>query len=180
MSRIVLPNGETTHKLDFLGTVRIYGKRYFSIYRRYNHKKQFIFKDFSGEIYVCVDTSIRKTIQTILCLTKEQMKGLYVDDAWSFRDNDDVSEHIDVSMRWSDIQENWFALHLNMGGICHEFHNVKPFESSITITPYPNEYLQHPVPRNEEEFLEDYEEHNGWVNQLVEEPRMMLRSGRRV
>ena len=123
ISEIMMPNGHVTRKLDFLGTVRVYGQHYFNVWRRYNNVYEIVIEDFAGDFHFHKDYTIRESIQKVLCLSDEQIHGLYTIDAISFKHRADVSEDV-TSMRWTEIEHRWYALDMNLGGILHDFHRV--------------------------------------------------------
>lgn len=123
ISEIIMPNGHIMRKLDFLGTIRVYGQHYFNIWRRYNNVYEIVIEDFAGDFHFHKDYTIRESIQKVLCLSDEQIHGVYTIDAISFKHRADVSEDV-TSMRWTEIEHRWYALDMNLGGILHDFHRV--------------------------------------------------------
>ena len=124
ISEIVMPNGHVTRKLDFLGTIRVYGQHYFNVWRRYNNVYEIVIEDFVGDFHFHKDYTIRESIQKVLCLSDEQIRGVYTIDAVSFKHRADVSEDV-TSMRWTEIEHRWYALDMNLGGILHDFHRIQ-------------------------------------------------------
>lgn len=123
ISEIMMPNGYFTRKLDFLGVVRVYGQHYFNVWRRYNNVYEIVIEDFSGDFHFHKDYTIRESIQKVLCLSDEQIRGIYTIEAISFKHRADVSEDV-TSMRWTEIEHRWYALDMNLGGILHDFHRI--------------------------------------------------------
>ena len=123
ISEIIMPNGHVTRKLDFLGTIRVYGQHYFNVWRRYNNVYEIVIEDFAGDFHFHKDYTIRESIQKVLCLSDEQIRGMYTIDAVSFKHRADVSEDV-TSMRWTEIEHRWYALDMNLGGILHDFHGI--------------------------------------------------------
>jgi hypothetical protein len=123
ISEIIMPNGHVTRKLDFLGTISVYGQHYFNVWRRYNNVYEIVIEDFAGDFHFHKDYTIRESIQKVLCLSNEQIHGVYTIDAISFKHRADVSEDV-TSMRWTEIEHRWYALDMNLGGILHDFHRV--------------------------------------------------------
>jgi hypothetical protein len=123
ISEIIMPNGHVTRKLDFLGTICVYGQHYFNVWRRYNNVYEIVIEDFAGDFHFHKDYTIRESIQKVLCLSNEQIHGLYTIDAISFKHRADVSEDV-TSMRWTEIEHRWYALDMNLGGILHDFHGI--------------------------------------------------------
>jgi hypothetical protein len=124
LSEIIMPNGRIMRKLDFLGTICVYGRHYFNVWRRYNNVYEIVIEDFSGDFHFHKDYTIRESIQKVLCLSDEQIRGLYTIDAISFKHRADVSDDV-TSMRWTEIEHRWYALDLNVGGILHDFHRIQ-------------------------------------------------------
>ena len=124
LSKIVLPNGHVTQKLDFLGTVSVYKQHYFNIWRRYNNVHEIVIEDFSGDFHYHKDYTIRQSIQKILCLSDEQMKGIYTIEAISYKHRADVSEDV-TPLRWTEIEHRWYALDMNLGGILQDFYKSR-------------------------------------------------------
>jgi hypothetical protein len=124
ISEIIMPNGHVTRKLDFLGTICVYGQHYFNVWRRYNNVYEIVIEDFAGDFHFHKDYTIRESIQKVLCLSDEQIHGLYTIDAISFKHRADVSEDV-TSMRWTEIEHRWYALDLNVGGIHRDFHRIQ-------------------------------------------------------
>ena len=123
ISEIIMPNGHVTRKLDFLGTISVYGQHYFNVWRRYNNVYEIVIEDFAGDFHFHKDYTIRESIQKVLCLSNEQIRGVYTIDAVSFKHRADVSEDV-TSMRWTEIEHRWYALNMNLGGILHDFHRI--------------------------------------------------------
>jgi hypothetical protein len=121
ISEIVLPTGHVTRKLDFLGTIRIYNQYYFNVYRRYNNVHEIVLEDFAGDFHFHKDYTVRQSLQKVLCLSDEQIHGLHTMDAVSFKHRSVISEEV-TNMRWTEIENQWYALDMNLGGILKDFH----------------------------------------------------------
>jgi len=117
-------NGYTTKKLDFLGTIHIYGVHYFNVFRRYNSVYEIVIEDFHGDFHFHKDYTIRQSLQHILCLSNEQMEGIYTRYATSFKHGSCpmTSMHDAPNMHWSELQQQWQAAALDFGGILEEYH----------------------------------------------------------
>ena len=122
LSEIVMPNGHVTRKLDFLGIVSIYERHYFNVWRRYNNVYEIVFEDFHGDFHFHKNYTVSESVQKILCLSDEQIRGLYTVSAISFKHRADIYEDI-TSMRWTEIQHRWYALEVTLGGIMNNIHN---------------------------------------------------------
>jgi hypothetical protein len=123
ISEVMMPNGYLTRKLDFLGIVRVYGRHYFNVWRRYNNVYEIVIEDFVGDFHFHKDYTIRESIQKVLCLSDEQIRDVYTIEAVSFKHRADVSEDV-TSMHWTEIEHRWYALDLNVGGIHRDFHRI--------------------------------------------------------
>jgi hypothetical protein len=117
-------NGYTTKKLDFLGTIHIYGVHYFNVFRRYNSVYEIVLEDFHGDFHFHKDYTIRQSLQHILCLSNEQMEGIYTRYATSFKHGSCpmTSMHDAPNMHWSELQQQWQAAALDFGGILEDYH----------------------------------------------------------
>jgi hypothetical protein len=121
ISEIVLPSGHVTRKLDFIGTVRIYNQYYFNVYRRYNNVHEIVLEDFAGDFHFHKDYTVRESLQKVLCLSDEQIHGLHTIDAVSFKHRSVISEEV-TTLRWTEVENRWYALDMNLGGILKDFH----------------------------------------------------------
>jgi len=134
LSEFVLPNGAITRKLDVLGSVRIYGQYYFNVFRRYNSPYEIVVEDFAGDFHFHKDYTVRESLQKILCLSEEQMKGLHTIDAVSFKHKAVISEEV-TNMRWTEIEHRWYALDMNLGGILESFHREQQAQQQQAQVP---------------------------------------------
>ena len=130
----MMPNGYRRQKLDFLGTIRVYNQHYFTIWRRYNNVHEIVIEDFSGDFHYHKDYTIRQSIQKILCLSDEQMEGIYTIEAISYKHRADISEDV-TPLRWTDIEHRWYALDMNLGGILQDFHSIPSFADDDIVMP---------------------------------------------
>ena len=129
-------NGYTTKKLDFLGTIHIYGVHYFNVFRRYNSVYEIVLEDFHGDFHFHKDYTIRQSLQHILCLSNEQMEGLYTRYATSFKHGSCpmTSMHDAPNMHWSELQQQWQAAALDFGGILEDYHQT-PWYKNEAVDP---------------------------------------------
>jgi hypothetical protein len=111
-------HGCPTFKLDFIGTISIHGRDYFNVFRRYNNVYEFVFEDYHGELHYHKDYTVIQSLQRLLCLSDEQMRGIHVLDVYSIKHSGDptISDSF-LDMRWSAIQGTWYGLMMNLGGI---------------------------------------------------------------
>lgn len=122
ISEIVLPNGHVTRKLDFLGTVRIYDRHYFNVWRRYTNVYEIVFEDFCGDFHFHKNYTVGESVQKILCLSNEQIRDIYTISAMSFKHRAEIYEDV-TSMRWTEIEHRWYALDITLGGILADLRN---------------------------------------------------------
>jgi len=117
--------GRPTNKLDFLGTISIYHYEYFNVFRRYNNVHEIVVEDYTGDLHFIKNETLRQTLEGILCLSEEQTRNLYIQSAFSFKHQSEITITQDmVDMTWSDIQHLWGGLVLNMGGILEDYHRL--------------------------------------------------------
>lgn len=130
-------NGYTTKKLDFLGTIHIYGVHYFNVFRRYNSVYEIVIEDFHGDFHFHKDYTIRQSLQHILCLSDEQMEGIYTRYATSFKHGSCplTSMHDAPNMHWSELQHQWQAAALDFGGILEEYHRTTAQVKNEVVNP---------------------------------------------
>jgi hypothetical protein len=119
-SEIVI-NGRITRKLDFLGTVSIYGWQYLNVWRRYNNPYEIVLEDQNGDFYFHHDCTVRQSLQRILCLTNEQMKNIMTLEVIPFKTQSIVYQNV-VNVRWTEIQQRWCGASINLGGILEDFY----------------------------------------------------------
>jgi hypothetical protein len=111
-------NGQTTMKLDFLGTISIYGQPYFNVFRRYNNVYEFVFEDYLGDFHFQKDYTVSQTIGRILCLSEHHVKRAFVFHATAIHNQSPIGEDQEIlSMRWSEIHHKWQGVFMNLGGM---------------------------------------------------------------
>jgi hypothetical protein len=117
-------NGEVIHKMNLIGIVRVCGIQYFNVYRRYNSVYEIVVEDANGDFYLQRDGSLRDSIGAVLCLTHSQKYSMYTADLYSFRHGGTPPSHpaAPENMLWSTIQQEWYAIDLNLRGILEEYH----------------------------------------------------------
>ena len=119
-------NGQVTRKMDFLGTVTICGRQYFNVFRRYNNVYEIVIEDFNGDYHFHKDYTVRQSLQRILCLSDEQMQGIYAHNVTSFKHNSCPLTMKDApTMRWSEVQAQWQAAAMEFRGILEEYHALE-------------------------------------------------------
>jgi hypothetical protein len=144
ISEIMMPNGQVTRKLDFLGIVRVYGHHYFNVWRRYNNVYEIVIEDFVGDFHFHKDYTVRESIQKVLCLSDEQIRDVYTIEAVSVKHRADVLEDV-TSMRWTEIEHRWYALDLNVGGILYDFHRVSKNDDTKEVEQTPSPIVERGV-----------------------------------
>jgi hypothetical protein len=120
---LMMINGYPMYKLDFLSMVTIYGIPYFCIYRRYNSPYEIMIEDMQGDFHFQRNASIRTSLQSILCLTDEQMKTCTITEAISLKKNASIVLNPDAS--WSELQAMHQGAIINVEGILVDYpHSV--------------------------------------------------------
>ena len=129
--------GVTTQKLDYLGSIHVYGVQYFNIFRRYNSVYEIVIEDFYGDYHYHKDYTVRQSLQMILCLSDDKMEELYVIDAISYKHSAFLTNPQQVpSMRWSEIQAQWQGIKLDVGGILKDYpHTHTPLKEDMEAVP---------------------------------------------
>jgi hypothetical protein len=145
-------NGYMTKKLDFLGTIHIYGVHYFNVFRRYNSVYEIVIEDFHGDFHFHKDYTIRQSLQHILCLSDEQMEGIYTRYATSFKHGSCpmTSMHDAPNMHWSELQHQWQAAALDFGGILEEYHRATAQVKNEVVDPVLEGPLEAPLEAQDE------------------------------
>jgi len=158
-------NGRILQKLDLIGTISIYNSPYFTVYRRYNNVHEMIVVDYNGDVYLQKDLSLIESIRRILCLSEEQMADLRLVSSFSFKHQappPTMSNRI-PDMTWSEINETWYGISINLEGILRDFHDrqetnplppMPPSSSAPSPTfqpaaPYPTPSMGPTVPKEQ-------------------------------
>ena len=135
LSLMVDDAGNIIQKLDTIATIYINNRFYFNVYRRYNSPYEIVIEDYSRDIYVQQDDTIRNSLQDLLCLTDYGASLMYTLDATSLKHNCpilcDIADH-----HWSEIQEEYQGIIVNFGGI---------FNSILSSTAMPSVTLQNQI-----------------------------------
>ena len=139
LSQLVI-DGVVTYKLDHIATVSINSRHYFNVFRRYNSVYNIIVEDNNADIYLHQDYTVRKSLQTVMCLPEHEAAHLYTWNATSYKHNGPVpSMSVDIAdMRWTELQTNYQAVNVNFGGIfqdppTYEFDNVDNTEANNVV-----------------------------------------------
>lgn len=130
LSKMII-NGEITYKIDHIATIHINGRHYFNVFRRYNSPYNIVIEDNNTDIYLHQDYTIRKSLQTVLCLPEYEAANIYTWNAVSYKHNGPIPSisHDIADMRWTDVHSQYYGIDVNFGGIFQdeppfEFHNV--------------------------------------------------------
>lgn len=125
LSQLVV-NGQLTYKLDLIATVNINGQKYFNVFRRYNSPYDYVIEDANGDHYCHKDYTVRESLRAVLCLSQDASHRIYTKTANSYKHNAPVpSMPIDIAdMRWSQIQQLYYAVDVDFGGILEEYQQV--------------------------------------------------------
>lgn len=121
LSKMII-DGNIVQKLDHIATISINGRFYFNAYRRYNSPYNVVIEDANMDIYLHQDHTVRKSLQTVLCLPEYDASCIYTWNASSFKHNGPVpSLDMDIAdMRWSDIHNKYYAINVNFAGIFYD------------------------------------------------------------
>lgn len=117
---------DTIHtKLDTIAEIYIHNIKYFTVYRRYNSVYEIVIKYINNDIYVRKDSTIRQALQDVLCLSGKELWNMYTDQAYSYGHNAPIISLIDlVDSHWTEIQEQYSTIRMNVGGILQDFQRV--------------------------------------------------------
>ena len=112
-------NGQVTHKLDQIASVYINEQPYFNVFRRYNSPYNIVIEDYTGDIYLRKNNTVRKSLKSVLCLSRYASNNIYTIAAASFKHNGPVPYDADMipDMRWTEIQGEYQAITVTFGGI---------------------------------------------------------------
>jgi hypothetical protein len=118
LSQMVV-NGQITFKLDFIAHISINNKYYFSVFRRYNNPYNIVIEDMSGDIYVHQDTTVRESLQNILCLNDEVAANMHTFEVFSYKHNGAApTVWCDIAdLKWTEIQSQFEAVNVEFRGI---------------------------------------------------------------
>ncbi len=122
LSQIVI-NGHVTFKLDFIANISINNHSYFSVFRRYNSPFEIVIEDMAGDVYLHRDTTVRESLQNILCLNDNDTANIFTYDAISYKHNGPIpSMCCDIAdLKWSEIQTLYQGVNVNFRGILENY-----------------------------------------------------------
>ena len=136
----VLVGTTPINKLDLIAVVSFHGSIYFNVFRRYNSVYEIVIEDFNGDVFVHKDYTIRQSMQQMLCLSNEEMQGMFTMQVLSFKHNAPppmfCSMDVIADMRWSKIQQEWLGLAINFGGVLNNYYET----ASAYANEHANEY----------------------------------------
>ncbi len=120
-------NGQVTHKLDQIASVYINEQPYFNVFRRYNSPYNIVIEDYTGDIYLRKDKTVRKSLKSVLCLSSDEINKMYTIAAASFKHNGPVPNdaYMIPDMRWSELQGEYQAITVTFGGILDGNHRIQ-------------------------------------------------------
>jgi hypothetical protein len=163
MSQIVV-EGHIHHKLDLIANVFINSSKYFTVYRRYNSPYDILIEDANGDIHQHKDYTIRDSLKTVLCLNDDVTAAMHTLYVYSFKHNANVSFSEDVThMRWSDIQKQYQAININVGGILLNYTHIlnaynqayQEYAQQLSSDEKPSIY----IPKNDGSFIQSESDH---------------------
>lgn len=148
LSTLVI-DGQITHKLDYIATININDRQYFTVFRRYNSPYNIVIEDYNQDIYFHQDHTVRTSLKTILCLTDYITSNIFTRNATSYKHNGPVPSILyDIAdMRWSELQSQYQAVNINFGGIFLEPLLAIQSNQSASSTP-DNQMIQPPSTPN--------------------------------
>jgi len=126
---LLVINGQPVPKLDFIASIFIYDTHYFNVFRRYNSTYEIVIEDFYNDFHIHRDHSIRTSLQSVLCLTPEQMSNMKITEAISFKRN--ASVHLSPDARWSELQMMHHGAMISVEGILTDY----PHPADTPVTP---------------------------------------------
>jgi len=139
LSQIVI-DGVVTYKLDHIATVSINSRHYFNVFRRYNSVYNIVVEDNNADIYLHQDYTVRKSLQTVMCLPDYEAANIYTWNATSYKHNGPVpSMSVDIAdMRWTELHMNYQAVSVNFRCIfqdppAYEFDNAVNTEANNVV-----------------------------------------------
>lgn len=112
-------DGGITYKLDFIAKIQINDWFFFNVFRRYNSPYNFVIEDHCGDVYLHQDYTVRKSLQTVLCLSDTDARNLYTRSSFSYKHTGPVPSLTEdlADLRWSEIQSRYLAVSVNFGGV---------------------------------------------------------------
>ena len=127
LSQIII-DGVITYKLDHIATVFINDRHYFNVFRRYNSVYNIVVEDNNTDIYLHQDYTVRKSLQSIMCLSDYDTANINTWGATSYKHNGPVpSMSVDIAdMRWTEIHSNYQAVSVNFGGLFDDLPALVP------------------------------------------------------
>lgn len=142
-----LVDNKITYKLDLIANIQINGLHYFSVFRRYNSVYEIVIEDMRGDVYCHKDYTIRKSLETILCISSHEADNMYTMNAVSYKHNSPISNMTNdiADMRWSEMQKMYYGLNVNFGGILCDFqYSYNNYNMNVNQTC--NDVYQSPLP----------------------------------
>lgn len=119
------PHGH--YKLDLIASIFINNLHYFQVFRRYNSVYEFIVEDMRGDLSYYMDSTVRHTLQNLLCISEKESMNMYSDSVYSYKHNANLSNSAVYNipdMKWSEIHSQFQAIQVNFKGILHEFNTT--------------------------------------------------------
>ena len=103
-------NGHIMNKLDFLGSITIYGSVYFNVFRRYNSPYEIVVEDLNADFHFFRNITVKQTIQRVLCLSEELMQDFHITNAISIKKYGCID--FDANMHWIQLQKMHYLQYL--------------------------------------------------------------------
>jgi hypothetical protein len=142
LSQMVV-NGQITFKLDFIAHISINSHYYFSVFRRYNNPYNIVIEDMAGDVYVHQDTTVRESLQNILCLNDEVVANMHTFEVFSYKHNGAApTVWCDIAdLKWTEIQSQFEAVNVEFRGILQDYHNIVDCIKTEEIPSTPVDYI---------------------------------------
>jgi len=118
ISSVYIDN-EIHYKLHSIATITIHSRPYFKVFRRYNSPNNIVIEDNIGDFHFHKDsTSIRISINNIMCLSETQYNYMHVTDANTIimGEKIDIIDEIDdiIDMTWDEIHKKYNNIFANI------------------------------------------------------------------
>jgi hypothetical protein len=130
---MMIVNGLVTYKLDHIATVNINGRHSFNVMRRYNSPYNIVIEDSNNDLYYHQDYTVRKSLQTIMCLSDIGAMKMYTYNSFSYKHNSTMTTNL-LDMKWTDIHTKYVTSIINL--VYPQYPVPSPIYSPVS-TPMP-------------------------------------------
>jgi hypothetical protein len=132
-------DGILMNKLDGIGIIRMNGKHYFNVFRRYNSAYEIVIEDLHEDYYYYKDMTPRESVSNVMCLSAECTFNLSILSATSMLHSAPIHDHL-LDMKWSEIVQKYSGVSLNI----HFDYPALPYQAIPTVEIPPPVYPVHP------------------------------------